>query len=187
MNDPISDRIAVTYSLTADDYARYFAVLNRHRSGWANLSAYAAALFGAIPVALLFRSIGVRLSGNAAAADLIGKFSLAAFLLGTVAIVVAGLFMRRRAIHKHLAGTLNAFESKTAVIDATGITLTGQISQAMWRWAAVSRFTSERDLLLIWIGQSTAVAIPSRCFASSGARDAAKAFIRARLSEAHPA
>jgi hypothetical protein len=187
MNDSIPERIAVTFSLTADDYARYFAVLNRRGSGWANVSAYAAALFGAIPVALLFRSIGARVSGNAAAADLIGKFSLAAFLLGTVAIVVAGHFLRRRAIRRHLTGALNALESKTAVIDSTGITVSGQLSQAMWRWAAVSRFTSERELLLIWIGQSTAVAIPSRCFASNGARDAAKAFIRARLSEAHPA
>ena len=37
------------------------------------------------------------------------------------------------------------------------MTLTGQISQASWRWVAVSRFTSGSGLLLIWIGRSTAV------------------------------
>jgi hypothetical protein len=130
MSDPAPDQISVTFNMTADDYARYFAVMNRRESSWANLIAYAAALFTAIPVALVFRSIGARLSGEAAAGDLIGKFSLAAFLLGTVAIVVAGSVARRMAVGKYLAGTLNAFESKTAVLDATGITLTGQISQA---------------------------------------------------------
>jgi hypothetical protein len=79
---------------------------------------------------------------------------------------------------------MNFLESKTAVFDATGITLTGQISQAMWRWAAVSRFTSESDLLLIWIGQSSAVVIPGRSFGSHKACAAAKAFIRARLADA---
>jgi hypothetical protein len=114
---------------------------------------------------------------------LIGQFSLASFLLGTLAMVIAGYFLRRVAIKKYLAGTPNAFGSKTIVLDASGVTLTGQISQAMWRWAAVSRFSSNKELLLIWIGQSTAVVIPRRSFASDSAWDAAKAFIRARLSE----
>ncbi|MGB6395990.1 MAG: YcxB family protein [Bradyrhizobium sp.] len=114
---------------------------------------------------------------------MIGQFSLAAVLLGTVAMVIAGSFVRRIAVRRYLAGTPNAFESKTAVFDATGITLSGQISQTMWRWAAVSRFTSEKDLLLIWIGQSAGIAIPRRSFASNNACNTAKAFIRARLSD----
>jgi hypothetical protein len=65
---------------------------------------------------------------------------------------------------------------------ATGVTLTGQISQTMWQWAAVSRFTSEKQLL----GQTAAVVIPCRSFASDSACEAAKAFIRARLSDQKP-
>jgi hypothetical protein len=187
MTDPIPDRIAVTFSLIADDYARYYAILSRRQSNWTNIFACVAALFSAIPVALTFRALGTRLSDYPEAADLIGEFSLAAFLLGTIAIVVAGFFPRKIAIRKHLTGTPNAFESKTAVIDAAGISLIGQISQATWRWAAISSFTSDRGLLLIWIGQSSAVVIPRRGFASDGAYDTAKALIRARLADARRA
>jgi hypothetical protein len=187
MSDPIPDRIAVTFSLTADDYARFAAVVSRHQSGQANLYAYVAVFFGAIPVALLFRSLGAHGPDDPAAVDSIGQLSLAAYLLGTLATVVAGLLVRRIAIRKHLAGTLNAFESKTAVFDVTGITLTGQVSQVVWRWPAISRCTGEKDLLLIWIGQSSAVIIPRRSFPNDGACEAAKAFIRARLSGGQPA
>jgi hypothetical protein len=187
MSDPIPDRIEVTFDMTAHDYARYFAIRRRREQGWTNWVVYVAGLFSAIPVALLFRSIGAHLSGGLAAGELIGQFSLASFLLGTVAMVVAGSFARRVAIRKYLAGTLNAFESKTAVFDATGVTLTGQISQTTLRWAAVSRLTSEKELLLIWIGQSAAVAIPRRSFASKSAYGAAQAFIRARLADMRPA
>jgi hypothetical protein len=153
MSEPIPDRIEVTFDMTADDYARYFAMRGRNESGWTNFLAYAAGLFGAIPVALMFRSIGAHLSGDPAAGDLIGQFSLASFLLGTAAMVIVASFARRMAIRKYLAGTPNAFESKTVVLDSTGVTLTGQISQTMWRWAAVSQFTtSQKQLLLIWIG-----------------------------------
>jgi hypothetical protein len=41
-----------------------------------------------------------------------------------------------------------------------------------------------RDLLLIWIVQGAAIAIPCRCFADDGARDAAKAYVRMRMAEA---
>ena len=187
MSDFPPDRMTVTFAMTAEDYARYFAVRGRQESRWTNLLAYAAALFAAIPVALIFRSIGAHLSRDSAAIDLIGKFSPAAFLLGTVAMVAAGVFLRRKSISNYLAGTLNAFESKTAVFDATGITLTGQLSQAMWRWAAISGLTSEKGLLLIWIGPLTAVAIPLRAFESNGTSEAAKAFLRARLAEVRAA
>ncbi len=49
----------------------------------------------------------------------------------------------------------------------------------------VPRCTFEQSLLLIWISQSSAVAIPSRCFGSEAACKAALAFVRARVSEAH--
>jgi hypothetical protein len=120
MSELIPDRIEVTFDMTADDYARYFAIRGQHESRWTNFLAYAAGLFSAIPVALMLRSIGGRLSGDPAAGDLIGQFSLAAVLLGTVAMVIAGSFVRRIAVRRYLAGTPNAFESKTAVFDAPG-------------------------------------------------------------------
>jgi hypothetical protein len=64
MSNSMPDQMTVTFAMTADDYARYFAVRSRHASRWANFLAYAAALFAAIPVALMFRSIGARLSAS---------------------------------------------------------------------------------------------------------------------------
>jgi hypothetical protein len=185
MSDSIPDRIAVTFNITADDYARCFAVQNGQKSGWIMTLIFHAAWFSAIPVALLFRSIGARLSRNSAAADLIGWFSLAAFLLGLIAVFVAGFSAREIAMREFVVGTPNAFGSKTAVLDSTGITVTGQKSQGTWQWAAVTRFTSERGLLLLWIG-STPVVIPRRSFGSDSACEAAKAFIRARLPGVDP-
>jgi hypothetical protein len=189
MSDSTPDRMAVTFEMTADDYARYFAVRGRREPRWTNLVAYIVALFAAIPVALIFRWIGGHLTRDSAAIALIGKFSLAAFLLGTIAMIAVGVFLRRTSTSNYLAGTLNAFEPKTAVFDATGITITvsGQLSQAMWRWAAISGLTSEKGLLLIWIGPLTAVAIPLRAFESNGTSEATKAFLRARLAEVRAA
>ncbi|HLX16235.1 MAG TPA: YcxB family protein [Bradyrhizobium sp.] len=183
MSDAIVDRIAVTFSMTADDYARYFAVVNRHQPRRGNFIAFLAVFVGAIPVALAFRAIGTSLSGSTATGDLIGRASLFAFLLGGCAMLVAGYVIRRIASNRYLAGTPNAFEAKTVAFDATGVTLTGKISEARWRWAAFSRFTYENDLLLLWTGSSSAVTIPSRGFESPNACEATAAFIRARLPE----
>lgn len=185
MSDPAADTIAVTFSMTADDYARYFAIMGRQ--GRPGLIAYVAALFAAIPVALALRSLAAHLSLTPAAADLVGKISLAAFLLGAFAMLAAGLWVRRIAIGRHLAGTPNAFHSKTALFDATGITLTGQISQATWQWAAATRFTSQSDLFLIWVGQSAPLVIPARSFGDEDARKATADFIRARMPAPPPA
>jgi len=184
MSDAIVDRIAVTFSMRADDYARYFAVVNRHQPRRGNFIAFLAAFVAAIPVALAFRAIGTYLSGATATGDLVGRASLFAFLLGGCAMLVAGYVVRRIAMNRYLAGTLNVFEAKTAVFDATGVTLTGKISEARWRWAAFSRFTCENDLLLLWIGSSSAVTIPGSIFENQRASEAAVAFVRARLAEA---
>ena len=180
MSDAAAEMIAVTFSMTADDYKRYFAVMGRQ--GRPAFIAYVIVLFAAIPVALALRSFAAHLSRAPAAADLVGQSSLAAFLVGAFTMLVAGLCVRRIAIRKHLAGTLNAFNFKTAVFDATGITVTGQISQATWRWAAATQFTSQSGLFLIWVGQSAPLAIPARSFGGDDARNAAAAFIRARLA-----
>jgi hypothetical protein len=174
-----AEMIAVTFSMTADDYARYFAVMGRQ--GRPALIAYVVALFAGIPVALALRALAAHLTLEPAAADLVGQLSLAAFLIGAFTMLAAGLCVRRIAVRKYLAGTLNAFNFKTAVFDATGITLTGQISQATWRWAAATRFTSQSGLFLIWVGQSAPLVIPARSFGGEDACEAAAAFIRARL------
>jgi hypothetical protein len=181
MSDAAADRIAVTFSIAADDYARYFAIIGRQESRRASLIAYVVVLFAAIPVALALRSIAADLSRQPAAADLVGQLSLAAFLIGALTMLAAGLCLRRIAVRQHIAGTLNAFSSKTAVFDTSGITVTGQISQAMWQWPAITRFTCHGGLFLIWVGQSAPLAIPSSSFAGEAARKAAAAFIRARL------
>ena len=36
MSDPIPDRIEVTFEMTADDDARYFAIRGKRESAWAN-------------------------------------------------------------------------------------------------------------------------------------------------------
>ena len=183
MGSPVSDRIEVTFSMTADDYARYFAITQREESGRANFIPFAIALSCAVAVALAFRAIAAYLALNPDAVDMVGYFSLVAFLLGIV-FTVAALFVGRRiALRNYVNTTLNAFESKTAVFDATGVALNGQLSQARWRWAAVGRFTNEDGLFLIWIGR-TAVVIPTRSFANEGGCATVEAFVRARLSEA---
>jgi hypothetical protein len=178
--DAAADMIAVTFSMTADDYARYFAIMGR-QGGRSGLVAYVVVLFAAIPVALALRTLVTHHSSQPAAADLVGQSSLAAFLLGAFTMLAAGLWMRRIAIRKYLSGTLNSYSFKTAVFDATGISLTGQISQATWRWAAATQFTVQSGLFLIWVGQSAPLVIPARSFGNDDARKAAAAFIRARL------
>jgi hypothetical protein len=139
-------------------------------------------LLCSIVVALTFREIAAYLVPDSEVIGMVGHFSLIAFLLGA-SFLVAALFVGRRiALRKYVSGTLNAYESKTAVFDAAGVGLNGQLSQATWRWAAVNRFSNEDGLFLIWIGRSAAVVIPCRSFGDEGA--SATAFVRARLSEA---
>ena len=188
MSASVLEQIAVTFSMTADDYARYFALGRRLESGWVNFIAYVVTLLGAIPVALAFRSIGARSFDDPAVLTAIGYSSLLAFLLGVFAAIAAMLVLRRVATSKALSGALNAFGPKIATFDATAITLKGELSEASWRWAAISRFMNESGLFLIWVGGATPLVIPSRSFGSDSACIAADAFIRARMAEsAQPA
>jgi hypothetical protein len=184
MTDPAPDGITLQATMTKDDYARYFAVMRRHKSSWTTWAFIVGAVFMAIPAALMFRSIGQHFSIASADAILIGTSSLFAFLLGVITVIFAGAIMNHLEIRNYVGETLNAFEPKTFVFDTSGVTAIGHVSQANWRWAAVSQLTVERGLMLVWIGGRTALVIPTRCFASPAARDAAIAFIQARLSEA---
>jgi hypothetical protein len=187
MDSSVSEQIAVTFSMTADDYARYLALARRLDSGWTAFVAYFATLFGAVPVALAFRSFGAQAFDDPAVLKSIGYSSLFAFMLGVFAAIAAMLFLRRIATSKALGATINAFAPKTAIFDASAITLKGQLSEASWRWAAVGRFMNANGLLLIWVGSATPVVIPSRSFGSDTACMAAEAFIRARMSESKQA
>jgi hypothetical protein len=187
MSETTPDSVVVTFNLTAADYATYFAVMYGQPSSRTAYIAYFAAFFAAIPVALVSRSLGFHLSNNAATADLIGRIGLVAFLLGVMSLIIAGIVGRQGEIGKLIAGSTDAFGPSTATFDQTGMTVTGSLSQSMWRWAAVKTVTCRGELLLVWTGPLRAVAIPLRCFADAAAFEAARAFIRARLSERHRA
>jgi len=183
MSESGRDQIAVTFNMTADDYARYFAIVRRRDGRRANFTAYILALFGAIPVALAFRYLALHWSYDSVAVDLAGRCSVFAFLFGAFTMVAAGSILSRMSVSRYLSGAQRAFESRKAVFDAKGLAVTGRISEASWQWAAVARVTVERGLLLIWVGQREAVAIPCRCFGSDDAFAKAQAFIRASLSD----
>ena len=182
MNAAVGDSLVVSYAVSADDYRRYSALVNRRRqSRHANLGIYVALLFGAIPVALAFRFWWTNLSGRAG--DLIGEASLFAYLIGVFATLVAGSIMSRLTMSRVLSGAVGALGAKTALFDANAVTLTGQFSEVRLQWAAIQRFTLESDLLLLWIDSYSAFAIPSRSFENPAACKAVVAFIRARLAE----
>jgi hypothetical protein len=183
MSVPAVDRIILQVTMTRDDYVRYFAIANRHNSDWLNLACYFGAFPAAIPLAFFFESLGRGLAAASADAALIGKFSLFAFLLGALTMQLLVLILRRLAMRRYVAVTLNPPEPKQVVFDTIGVTMTGGISEYRWRWAAISGLTAQRGLLVLWIG-SFAVIVPDRSFASAAARDAAIAFISARRSHA---
>ena len=120
MPNPATDRITLRSAMTQDDYARYFAIVRRREANWTSTILYAGTFFMAVPVALAFRSIGQYLAIVPADADLTGKCSLFAFLLGAITMVLAGAIARRLGVRNFVQGTLNAFEQKTVILDATG-------------------------------------------------------------------
>jgi hypothetical protein len=182
MADPTPDSMTLQTAMTQDDYARY-SVAMRRATGWMPTLIYVGAFFAAIPVALVFRLLGQHLALVPQDVDLIGKFSLFAFMLGAMAIILAGAIAGRLAFRRQVQGTLNAFEPKTVVLDLEGVTVTGQLSHTHWRWPAISKLALESGFILMWVGGSTPFVVPDRSFAGPAERDAAIAFIRARLSE----
>jgi hypothetical protein len=184
MNDPALERIAVTFSPSADDYARYAAAVERRSRSWSTFNVSVAVFFSAIPVALLFRVLAAICLGNADAIEMAGQFTLFAFVLGVLTAWIGSSIVRRIALKRYYETTLASPEPRTIELDHTGITTTAKATQSKWQWIVVSRCTLERDLLLMWISPSTALAIPTRSFASEAACGAALAFVRARLSEA---
>jgi hypothetical protein len=186
MSDPAPERITVTYKLNAADYAHYAASVERRSRSWTAFNISLALFFCAIPVALIFRARAAASLRDDDAIEMVGQFTLYAFVLGIVGSWLTSSVINRIARRRYFATTVNSHEPRTAEIDRDGVTVTGKALRSRWEWAAITKCTFERGLLLIWIGPFSAVAIPSHCFASEAACAAALAFARARLTEAKP-
>ena len=185
MSDRVPDRIAVTYTLTARDYALHAAAVDRHSRNWASLFILLAVFFSAIPVALLFRALAAARAHDAVMIETVGRDSLFAFALGCLAMLIGGAIgtqLMRHRLYRRVAGLRGA---RTVVLDDNGISLAGTGSEQKWHWSAVAGLSVTRELLLIWVAPLTAVAIPVRCLGDDGSQ-AATAFIRARLGQALP-
>jgi hypothetical protein len=182
VNGADSSFVKVTYSYSASDYAQYTAAVRRRQRRQSGFIAFLLAFFGAIPVAFVFRQyVDTRI------ADTIGLTSLTSYLLGASAMWAVLLFSYWRLGKRRMAEIPNPFAPRTVTIDATGVAVVSQSTEGLWHWVAITAFTCERGLLLLWVGPASAVAIPISAFESTDACQAAVAFIRARLAEARPA
>jgi len=179
-NQPIELQV----QLSADDYGRYFSVVEKRQSNWTDFSIYVGAFFVAIPVALAARAMTALETSDPVAIELAGRYCLFAFFAGLLTLGLALSIMRRRAVAATLSATPNAFHLKMVVLDENAVAITGKLSQVSWTWPAISRVTAERGLVLLWIGPKNAVVIPDRAFASPEARDKAIAFARANIARA---
>ena len=184
MSDPAPEPIAVTFELTVDEYERYALAVDRRGRSWLTFYISITPLFAAIPVALLFRWLASQHLDDSDAIEIVGEYSLLSFGLAIIATWI-GLSVNRRIVRNRYFKTTTApLGPRTAELDRTGLTLISKGVRAIYEWTMVPRCTFEQKLLLIWISQSSAVAIPSRCFGSDAACKSALAFVRARLAEA---
>jgi len=184
MNAPDPDRIAVTFTLTVDDYARYFWAVGRRRRSWTPWLILSIAFSCAIPTALLFRHLAAQRLDDMAAIETVGLDSLLAFAFGVFATMIALSIIDRMRSRKYFTEAADRTDSQTVTLERTGVTLSRKTTQSRLQWAAVMRCTRESDLLLLWLAPASAMPIPCRSFDSPGACEAAFAFVRARLAEA---
>jgi hypothetical protein len=178
--------IQLQVQLTPDDYAGYFAAVGKRQSTWVNFAIFGGAFCVAIPVAFAARALAALETADRAAIELVGLVSLLSFFAGLITFILAASIQRRRAIAGALSGTPNTFDPKTIVLDEDAVSIIGKLSHVKWTWPAFSRLTTERGLMLLWIGPQNAVVVPDRAFADPEARDSAIAFARARLVPARP-
>lgn len=176
---------ALTVQLGSDDYRRYFAVVGKRQSSWSNFIVFLVAAFSAILVALAFRARASLETSDPATIELVGRFSLFAYAVGVLALLLLSSIIRRRGITRMLAGTLNAFEPKTVVIADDSVSIIGKQSQVIYTWPAITQLTVARELLCLWIGSQSAVIIPERTFETEEARRAAIVFIEAKIAAAN--
>jgi hypothetical protein len=184
MSDPAPERIAATFDMTVDDYERYALAVDRRGRSWLTFYISIAPVLAAIPVALLFRWLASQHLDDPDAIDIVGEYSLFSFCLAILATWI-GLSVNRQILrNRYFKTTMGPPAQRTAELDHTGVAVISKGARAIYEWTMVPRCTFEQSLLLIWISQSSAVAIPSRCFGSEAACKAALAFVCARLSEA---
>ena len=184
MNTPDTERIAVTFTLTVDDYARYAWAMGRRRRSWTPWLILSAALFCAIPTALLFRGLAAQHFDDPAAIETVGLDSLLSFALGFFATMISLSIIDRMRSNNYLAEAKDYTDARTVILERAGVTLTSKTTQSTLQWAAVKRCTRESDLVLLWLAPASAMAIPCRSFDGPSACEAALAFVRARLREA---
>ena len=184
MSEPAPERISIKFNVTADDYARYAACVDRRNRGWTAFNVCVVVIFCAIPVALLFRSLAAQDLHDPRAIEMAGEFSLFSFVLGVLVSWIGTLVLTRIARKRYFRATLDTREPRTAELDHSGVTVIGKATRSTWQWTAIGRCTLERSLILLWVAPSTAVAIPCRAFETKAAGEEAQAFIQARLSEA---
>src|SRR5262249_34511889 len=98
----LTDRPSAAFSLevqlNADDYRRYFAIAGKRESGFSNATIFVIALFLAIAVAFVFRTLASLETQYPAAIELVGRYSLFAYLVGVLVFLLVGSIMRRRSI-----------------------------------------------------------------------------------------
>jgi hypothetical protein len=184
MNAPDTDRIAVTFTLTVDDYARYSSAVGRRRRSWTPWLILSIAFSCAIPTALLLRHLTAQRLDDTAAIETVGVDSLLAFALGVFATMIALSIIDRMRSRKYFTEAADITEPQMVILERTGVTMTRETAQSRLQWAAVMRCTRESDLLLLWLAPTSAMPIPCRSFDSPGACEAALAFVRTRLAEA---
>jgi hypothetical protein len=177
----------LTVQLNSDDYGRYFALVGKRQSSWSNFIIFLVAAFSAILVALASRALASLETTDSAAIELVGRFSLFAYAVGVLALLLLSAIIRRRGIAAMLAGTPNAFEPKTVVIADDSVAISGQLSQVTYTWPAIGQLTVARELLCLWIGTQSAIVIPARAFATDETRRSAIVFIEEKIAAAKKA
>jgi hypothetical protein len=187
MNGTEAGSITVSFTATADEFARYAAAMKRRRSRPDHFVAFLAVFFGAIPVALISRLLWGQQSNSSGINDQVGLASLFAYMFGACVMWIAAFVVQRRATNRALTATAKTYGTRMAVLDAAGVALISPKGEARWRWAGIAGLSCEGGLLLLWVSPDSAVAIPVRSFEGAGASETAVAFIRARLSGARSA
>jgi hypothetical protein len=166
MSDRVPDRIAVAYTLTARDYVAYAAAIDRRSRSWAGFTISVAVLFSAIPVALLFRTLAAQRTHDAELIELVGRSSLFAFALAILASWIGAAVSTQLARRKYYKRWASQSDSRTVVLEPSGITLTSRTSHSNLQWSAVTGISGMRDLLLIWIEQERRSRFPPAVLAT---------------------
>jgi hypothetical protein len=184
MTDPAPERISVSFKLTADEYARYAAIVEQSRRSWTNFYVYVAMLFTGIPVALLLRAVAAQRMDEGEALDMVGEYSLYAYGIAFVVVWIGTSVLTWMARRQHFRTVVDTPEPRTTEFDRSGVTIRSDGARLSYDWAAVTRCTVKQKLLLIWVAPSTPVMVPLRCFGDDAAIAAALAFVRAGITEA---